>query len=260
MNIHRQLFALLCLLLFSVALSGCATSVRGASTDFVIQSPHEGVSVLLDLETRESRDANTWRDRRDAIEKKKPVPDFDFQTCEALPCTLNIPRKYAFTVLAVKDGYTPQIYEIAHVHKSQIDKLTNAGIVTGTAATIGGVGAVSAGLTLSGSAASVSTAVVGAHIFVIAAPATFLLVGANEIDKDNMANYDFYPNPLTIELQPLAPGAPDIPIDEILEAYRKLRIESALDPKKTGLCYYKSKRMSCWRLGKLEKRIERHQP
>lgn len=241
----------------AIWLTGCATAIRGASTDFTIHSAQDNVTILLDLETRESRSVNDWRDRRDAAANKQPIPEFTFHECPELPCTLNIPRKHAFTVLAVKDGYTPQIYEIVQVHKSQIDKLTKTGALAGTAATLGGIGAVSSGLGISSSAASLSTAAVGAHIFVVAAPATIFLVGANEIDKDNMANYDFYPNPLDVELTPLTPDVPPTDKNEILDAYRELRIESALDQKKTGLCYYKSKRMSCWQLKKLEKRLER---
>lgn len=221
-----------------------------------MDAKQDGVAVLFDLETKDSRRDHDWRARRDAVRPGGQTPDFTYVECAALPCTLTIPRKFPFTVLAYKDGYTPQIFQVVQVHKSKIDDVTKAGLVVGTGATVGGIGLAASGIV--GSTAQISTAIAGVQIFIIAAPVTLLLAGANEVDKETMANYDLYPNPIEIDLKPLPAGAPAASLEKVIAAYKKHRTASSLDPKKTGMCYYKNERMSCWRLEKLEKRLKKH--
>lgn len=250
-----QIFVLLIILSSSTVLSGCATAARGASTEFKVDAKQDGVSVLFDLETNESRREHDWRDRRDAVHAGAQTPNFTYFECDTLPCTLNVPRKFPFTVLAYKEGYIPQIFQVVQVHKSKIDDVTKAGLVLGTGATIGGFGL---GLSsAAGTTFNIAGSMAGLQVMVIAFPITFALAGANEVDKETMANYDLYPNPIDIDLQPLAEGTSTTPLDEVIKAYNIHRVKASLDPKKTGMCYYKNTRMSCWQLKKLEKRLEK---
>lgn len=250
------------LIALAAFLTGCATVKNGANVDYTIRSSHSDVTIMLDLETQESRKAHDWRDRRASVVEGADVPDFDYHRCEATPCTINIPKARAFSVMAYKDGYVPQIYDIAQIRIDEFEKLTAAAATGATAASIGAFGAAVSTLgNLSGAASAASTTAIAGPVLIVAFPAALFMFGSNEIDKDNMANYTFYPNPLAITLTPVsdeAPGsAPTQSREAVIAAFSQRRIDASLDPVKSDMCYIGEKRMGCWRAQKvLERRAK----
>lgn len=254
MAIQLRNLCLVAMVIYGGVLSGCATTLRGANTDYTIRAAQPDVMVMLDLETVESRALVDWRARRDAANGKSPSPDFDYHDCQALPCTLNIPKARPFSVMAYKDGYRPQIYQIGQIHKNDLDRLTKAGAAASGAATAGSFGA--AASTLGNLGAGAAPAFAG-PVMIMAFPTTIFLLGSNEIDKSTKANYEFFPNPLEITLAPLGPDDMRLTKAEAVEAFSQQRITASLDPVKSDMCYFRSRRMGCWRAQKLQERVER---
>lgn len=249
------------LVIISAALSGCASAARGANIDFTVSAPQKDVSILFDLETVESRKAYDWRVRRDALQADRETPDFEYHECEALPCTLNIPKARTFSVVAHKDGYKPKIYHIAHVHKDNLETVSNAAAVGAVSATVGSTYVIAANVsplfTLSGPATSLAAVTTAASVLLVALPASVFLLGSNEVDKDSKANYLFFPNPLEITLDPLGPDDPPVTKAQIKSQFDSQRIAASLDPVKSDMCYIGDERMGCWRYQKLKKRREK---
>jgi hypothetical protein len=94
--------------LVGLASSGCATIIRGSSTDFDVRTDPPGASVKLSTG----------------------------ETCPATPCTFRRARKEGFSVTVSKPGYRDTTTEISH-HWSKSG--TTTGIV-GNAILGGGIG------------------------------------------------------------------------------------------------------------------------
>ncbi len=224
----RRLPLLFCLLA-GLALSACATAVRGPNVDFVVATEPSGAIVSTDLLTRESRlERRRLEDealgRRRVQGRNMNAPDLpvsqeaadlsavfepEFRGCRPTPCQFEVSRRSEFTVTVTKPGYHPATIEIT----SGFGRGGSGAAAAGSAASASGaylvaysgvtmmeaiVGAFFGGASVSSSAASTAT------VAAASAGAAFLLV-----DVASGAMLDVRPNPLVLVMVPDDQPLPD---------------------------------------------------
>ena len=86
-----------CVAALAISASGCATTTRGTSTDWVIDTYPQGARVVT---------SNGF-------------------SCEATPCQLRMPRESTFTATVTLDGYEDEVVSVTH----QLANGGTAGIV-----------------------------------------------------------------------------------------------------------------------------------
>ncbi len=167
-------------------LSACATVERGSRDTFIVYTTPIAASVTTDMPI-----ANPLSGEQDD----------SYFGCAPTPCSINMPRRYGFSVLISKEGYLPQSYDVESLRYKELAKRNTqtvvgttiaAGAITGTS--IATVDAILAGL------GGVSTGMAASAIAVTMLPVAAAGGLSMAIDAGSGANRDFYPNPMSIKL------------------------------------------------------------
>ncbi|MEM9838847.1 MAG: hypothetical protein AAF830_06780 [Pseudomonadota bacterium] len=215
------------LLALALLATGCATTNRGTSDFFRIDTVPQGATVTLSLERRQSDGTMA------------PV------ACPATPCAIRVPRRSEFIATIEKDGYEPfEMYvgysskRIAYGGSVGANVVGSAGAgflggmltssiaiaitdVTLTALTLGTVSA--SGSSAAASSVAVSGSIVGAGIG----------VGMVAIDGVSGAYQFTAPSPVVLEL--VLEGTPVLSDPAIVVFREKQRIEGVARKKCTPL-------------------------
>ena len=87
---------LLCLVVVTSMVSGCATVTRGTKDVLVVETDPVGAKAQL----------------TNSVGAKAQLTNG--MTCEATPCSFKVPRKSEFDVILSKDGYIPAQVHVTH--------------------------------------------------------------------------------------------------------------------------------------------------
>jgi len=187
----KRLAFAIALLAIPSLLAGCATATRGGSTMFIVETSPVGARVETTVPIKGTPKLN-----RSQIKKikrgKMAEPKFTYRYCEPTPCGIEVPRK-------LKLNIAPQIHSIGFLHRKQIAKETarNTAIAAGGTAVAGGVIGGSMA-TMFGGTLTAGPVIAGA--VTIAAPVVMVGLIAGGVDQSTGANYDYWPNPTSVEL------------------------------------------------------------
>ncbi len=161
---------------------------RGTRETFIVYTSPIAAQVTTDLAIES--------------EEKTDAKHDTYFGCHSTPCAINMPRRTGFSVLISKEGYLPQAYTIESLHYKELSRRSKnavigttlvAGAITGT--TIATANAVIAGVTLVNT--GVATSAVAMTMFPVALVGTMAL----SVDANSGANQDFFPNPISIQLE-----------------------------------------------------------
>lgn len=249
----RPVFLGICLAHAS-ALGGCATVVRGASSSFTVITKPSGATVITSVETIESRKQYDWRERKAAL-KNGPMPDFAYYTCQPTPCSMDIPKRRAFSMLILKEGYEPVIAAPQRTFDKKAKKKARVKAGAGTAAaaaTTAGVAA-SAGTAMGTGAFAISTGAALAALAIVAiVPTTLVVASASETDKRTGAYFDFTPNPMIVPLSRTEKN--QVSLEKIVNDFQAFRNKQSIDPVESGMCYIGNKQVTCREMQQINKR------
>lgn len=218
----------------ALAVSGCATALRGTKTDFIIATEPAGATVKTDLETKKSK-----REKR----QQRYVPatlstyEPEYYGCAPTPCKFKVSRNSEFTVTITMEGYHPATIQVKN--KFGGGKTSAAGAAATT------TGAYLASYAVISSATYMATSLVSALTFGAttatnagaAAAATTVAGGVGIImlgvDLASGAMLDLYPNPAMLILIPADQPLPEGPT-EFIDSEEKLKeLLEQLKKKKT---------------------------
>lgn len=192
-----------------IAVSGCATVVRGTKDKFVVITEPAGAIVTTDLATPKSKRA-LKKYLKTTFKGMHPEPDparpeLVLYGCDATPCDFKISRRSEFTVTIEKEGYHPATIEVTSgFGKNGGNASAGGAIVTASGAYVITYAAGTVAMELLTGFVTFGTTVSNAGVSA-AATAASAGVGVAMIGVDFMsgAMLDLRPNPLVVILVPL---------------------------------------------------------
>lgn len=190
-----------------IAVSGCATVVRGTKDKFVVITEPAGAVVTTDLLTPKSKKAfRDYRKQLDYLRAEFLVkPELEFFKCDATPCDFKISRRSEFMVTIEKEGYHPATIEVTSgFGKNGGNAAAGGAAVTASGAYVVTYAVGTAMIETLSALVTLGTATSNAGVSA-AATAASAGVGVAMIGVDFMsgAMLDLRPNPLVVILVPL---------------------------------------------------------
>lgn len=190
-----------------VAVSGCATVVRGTKDKFVVITEPAGAVVTTDLMTPKSKKAfRAYEKQLDYLRAEFLVkPELEFFECDATPCDFKISRRSEFTVTIEKEGYHTATIEVTSGFGKKGRNVTAGGAaVTASGAYVVTYAVGTALIETLSAVVTLGTATSNAGVSAAATGASAGL-GLTMIGVDLMsgAMLDLRPNPLVVILVPL---------------------------------------------------------
>lgn len=192
----------ICLLIFPILLSACATVNRGAKDHFRIDTVPQGAAVTISIIERKGA---TRTERRASTSQWHGSDEARYIGCKPTPCAIELPRRSEFVAKLEHPGYeTTEIF----IRSSNL----KAGATSNAAVTL--ASASGSGFALAGMVASIKAIGTGLFSFGTqtvntsgiassgAAAGLGIGVGMIAIDVASGANKNLFPNPVVIELAP----------------------------------------------------------